>query len=58
VQMCSAVCDTPTQVVSIHCADLKAVLNENPGLRVKFLERLVLLLRDRIDSSYGTFEAL
>lgn len=58
VQMCSAVCNTPTQVVSIRCSDLKAVLNENSGIRIKILEKLVLLLRDRIDSSYGAIETL
>ena len=58
VQMCSAVCNTPTQVVSIPCGDLKAVLYENSEIRIKILEKLVLLLRDRIDSSYGAIETL
>jgi len=26
VQMCSAVCDKPTKVVSIRCSDLKEVI--------------------------------
>ncbi|MFC1489227.1 cyclic nucleotide-binding domain-containing protein [Thermodesulfobacteriota bacterium] len=58
VQMCSAVCNTPTQVVSIPCSDLKTVLNENSEIRIKILEKLVLLLRDRIDSSYGAIETI
>ena len=58
VQMCSAVCNTTVRVVSIRCSDLQAVLRENRKIRVKILEKLVLLLRDRIDSSYGAFETL
>ncbi|MBL7179466.1 MAG: cyclic nucleotide-binding domain-containing protein [Pseudomonadota bacterium] len=58
VQMCSAVCDKPTEVVSMPCADLRAIMLKHSGIRVKILEKLVLLLRDRIDSSYGAFETL
>ncbi len=58
VHMCSAVCDRPTRVLSILWSDLKEVITNNPAARLKILEKLVLLLRDRIDSSYGAFETL
>lgn len=58
VQMCSAVCDKPTEVVAMPCSDLRAVIVQNSAIRIKILEKLVLLLRDRIDSSYGAFETL
>ena len=58
VQMCSAVCDKPTKVVSIRCSDLKEVITKHSTLRLKILEKLVRLLRDRIDSSYGAMETL
>lgn len=58
VHMCSAICDKPTSVVSIPWADLKEVTTDNPILRLKILEKLILLLRDRIDSSYGAFETI
>lgn len=58
VQMCSAICDKPTKVVSLSCSDLRDVVYNDSTLRLKILEKLVLLLRDRIDSSYGAFETL
>ena len=58
VQMCSAVCDKPTEVVAMPCSELRALIVQNSAIRIKILEKLVLLLRDRIDSSYGAFETL
>ena len=58
VQMCTAVCNAPTEVVAISCSDLKEVLEKNPMIRVKILEKLVLLLRDRIGTSYRAIESL
>lgn len=58
VHMCSAICDKPTEVVSISCSDLRAIMTKDPSIRIKMLEKLILLLRDRIDSSYGAFETL
>lgn len=57
-QMCSARCDKPTKVVSIGCSDLKGVMTKNSKIRVKILEMLVLILRDRIESSYVAMETL
>ena len=58
VQMCSAICEKPAQVISIRCSDLRGTMIENSTMRIKILEKLVLLLRDRIDCSYGAVETL
>lgn len=58
VHMCSAICDKPSRVLSILWSDLKEVISNNPDVRLKILEKLILLLRDRIDSSYGALETL
>ena len=50
--------DSTQPVVSISCSDLKEVLDKNPMIRVKILEKLVLLLRDRIGTSYRAIESL
>lgn len=58
VHMCSAVCDKPTEVVALPCSGLRELIVKHPSIRIKILEKLILLLRDRIDSSYGAFETL
>ena len=58
VQMCSAVCEKSTQVISMRCSDLRETMIKDSNMRIKILEKLILLLRDRIYSSYGAIEAL
>jgi len=58
VQMCTAKCDKPTEVVSIPCSHLRAFLTEAPNIRVKILEKLILILRERLESSYSALETL
>ena len=58
VQMCSAVCEKPTKVISMRCSDLRETIIKNSIIRIKILEKLILLLRDRIYSSYGAIETL
>jgi CRP-like cAMP-binding protein len=58
VQMCSAVCEKPTKVISMYCSDLRETIIKNSTIRIKILEKLILLLRDRIYSSYGAIETL
>jgi CRP-like cAMP-binding protein len=58
VHMCSAKCDKRTKMVSIDCSDLRAIITEKLKIRVKILEKLVLILRDRIESSYEVMETL
>jgi len=58
VQMCTARCDKPSKIVSLDCSDLREIITNNPNIRLMILEKLVLILRDRIESSYGAMEAL
>ena len=58
VQMCTAKCHQPTTVISIPSSELNALIAEDPEMRAKVLEKLVLLLRDRIVSSYEAMEAM
>jgi signal-transduction protein with cAMP-binding, CBS, and nucleotidyltransferase domain len=58
VHMCSAICEKPTKIVSILCSDLRNTMVQDSMIRIKILEQLVLLLRDRILSSYEALETL
>ena len=58
VQMCTARCDRTATVVAVPCADLRAIMVEDVAVRVKILEKLVLMLRERIVSSYQALETL
>ena len=56
--MCSATCEKPTRMVSMQCSDLRDTMVKDSDIRIKILEKLVLLLRDRIISSYEAIETL
>jgi CRP-like cAMP-binding protein len=58
IQMCSAKCDKPSKVVSMACSDLKKAFDKNPGIQTKILEKFILILRDRLESSYAALETL
>jgi len=58
VQMCSAKCDKPSKVISLGCSDLQEIIVNNSKIRIKILETLVLILRDRLESSYAAMETL
>ena len=58
VQMCTARCDKPSKIVSLDCSDLREIITNNPNMLLMILEKLVLILRDRLESSYGAMEAL
>jgi CRP-like cAMP-binding protein len=58
VHMCSAICEKPTKIVSMRCSDLRNTMIQDSMIRIKILEQLVLLLRDRILSSYEAIETL
>ena len=58
IHMCSAICEKPTKIVSMHCTDLRDTMVKDSMIRIKILENLVLLLRDRIISSYEAIETL
>ena len=57
-QMCSAKCDKPTKVVSFNGSELRGLLSKNINIRIKILEKLVLILRDRLETSYISMETL
>lgn len=58
VQMCTAKCDKASKIVSLDCSDLREILTNNPNILLMILEKLVLILRDRLESSYGAMEAM
>jgi CRP-like cAMP-binding protein len=58
VLMASAYCQKPTQVVSIRGSDLRKIMVQEPELGFGVMERLCLLLRDRIQAAYGAFEKI
>ena len=58
VHICSAICEKPTRMVSMQCSDLRDTMVKDSNIRIKILEKLVLLLRDRIISSYEAIETL
>ena len=58
VQMCTAKCVKPAKVVSIGSRALREAFRRSPDVYLKILEKLVLILRDRIESSYGAMETL
>lgn len=58
IQMCYAKCDRPSKVVSMACSDLRKVFDKNPGVQTKILEKFILILRDRLESSYAAMETL
>lgn len=58
VQMCTARCESPSRVFSIPTEDLRKFFEKDLEIRAKILEKLVLLLRDRLESSYSAMETL
>ena len=58
IHMCTARCNSPSKVISIPTEDLRVFFEKDLEIRVKILEKLVLLLRDRLESSYGAMETL
>ena len=58
VQMCTARCYKPTTVIALLSAELNELISKYLDTRLKILEKIVLLLRDRIASSYQEMEAM
>lgn len=56
--MCTARCESPSKIISISTEDLRKFLEKDIGIRVKILEKLILLLRDRLESSYSAMQTL
>ena len=58
MHMCTAICYRATTLISIECSKLREYIAKNLEIKTKILEKLILLLRDRIDSSYKAMESL
>ncbi len=58
VLMCTARCEKASRVISISTEALRNFLNKDIELRVKILEKLIILLRDRLESSYSALQTL
>jgi CRP/FNR family transcriptional regulator, cyclic AMP receptor protein len=58
IQMCSAKCNKKTKVVSFSCSELRDLISKNKNIQIKILEKLIVLLRDRLESSYSSLEIL
>ena len=53
----SAICQKPTQVISIDGASLRSVLEKQPGIGFKVMDRLAGMLGERLKAAYNTMEA-
>lgn len=58
IQMCTARCLKPTKLVSFDSTSLKDLIARRPEMRIKLLEKLVLILRERLESSYSAMDTL
>lgn len=58
VQMCTARCEKPSKVISISTEDFRLFLEKDIKIRVKILEKLIVLLKDRLESSYSAMQTL
>ena len=56
--MSSAICQKPTNLLAISGADLRNVMLNNAELGFKVMEKIVFLLRDRIQGAYGAMEKI
>jgi len=56
--MSAAVCNTPTEIISVEGAVLRHAFQSNLEAGYKVLERLALLLGDRLRGVYGAMEKL
>ncbi len=57
-QMCTAKCVKPTKLVSFNSAALRELIAKNPQIQIKILEKLVVILRERLESSYSSMDTL
>jgi len=56
--MSSALCNRQTEVISLDGTRLRKILENNPPVGFKVMERLAFMLRDRIRGVYGALEKL
>ena len=58
ILMSSAVCQTSTEIISFNGSDLRQIMVGNAEFGFNILERLCLLLRNRIQAAYGAMERI
>jgi CRP-like cAMP-binding protein len=58
VYMSSAKCDKASRLIAIDGKHLRDFIVARPDIRIKIIEKLVLLLRGRLESVYDSFESV
>ena len=53
----SAICQKPTRVISIEGTSLRSVLEKQPGIGFRVMDRLACMLGERLRTAYNTMEA-
>ncbi len=53
----SAICQKPTRVISIDGSSLRSVLEKQPAVGFRVMDRLACMLGDRLRAAYDTMEA-
>ena len=53
----SAICQKPTQVISIEGTSLRLLLEKQPEMGFKIMDRLACMLGERLRAAYNTMEA-
>ena len=53
----SAICQKPTRVISIEGTSLRSVLEKQPGIGFRVMDRLACMLGERLRAAYNTLEA-
>ncbi len=53
----SAICQKPTRVISIEGTSLRTVLEKQPGIGFRVMDRLACMLGERLRAAYNTLEA-
>ena len=53
----SAICQKPTQVISIESTSLRSILENEPEIGFRVMDRLACMLGERVRAAYNTMEA-
>ena len=53
----SAICQKPSRIISIEGTSLRSVLEKQPAMGFRIMDRLACMLGDRLRSAYNTMEA-
>jgi len=52
-----AICQKPTRAISLEGTSLRSVLEKEPGVGFRVMDRLACILGDRLRTAYSTMEA-